>query len=225
MLNNDLNQWYTDGEGQLTGIGDGEYKIQVATPYTLWCPTPAAASVELSLECKLETPNSAMLVAGHAQCWQGEKGLLEQSRRGAYGDYAFGTLEMYTVGFNRTSHVTNETQPNASTANVRRIGGPEGAGYADVDLTVDTPEMKARWAAWNRSTLLCSVAEPASGIDTFYRYAIRFLDGAVELHLGDQMLLHVEDHKPSPLTHGYVAIRNMTPGATFRVRNIAIAEL
>lgn len=82
------------------------------------------------------------------------------------------------------------------------------------------PTRSAR--AWS---LLCSAYEPASGTDQYYRYRAVFETPKISLYLEDDLLLTVVDHKPDTLTGGHIAMRNMTPGGKYRIRNIQIKNI
>jgi len=220
----DLENWSADGKGAIERIAEGTWEVSVETPFTLWCPDAAAGSVEIRFENQVMVDNSAMLLLACARNWRGRP-LLQTPRAGGYNDYARGDMEAYTIGFNRASHVTRDVQPNASSANVRRIGGSGAEGFADVDLRDRSPEMMARWEKWNTWSLLCSACEPASGTDRYYCYRAVFESPKISLYLGDDLLLAVVDHKSDPLIGGHVAIRNMTPGGRYRIRNIEINDI
>jgi len=219
-----LENWSADGKGTIERIGDDEWEVSVETPFTLWCPDVAAGNVEITFENQVMVENSAMLLLASARNWRG-KSLPETPRAGEYNDYARGDMEAYTIGFNRAAHVTSDIQPNASSANVRRIGGPNAEQFADVDLRDRSPEMMARWQTWNTWSLLCSAYEPASGTDQYYRYRAVFETPKISLYLEDDLLLTVVDHKPDTLTGGHIAMRNMTPGGKYRIRNIQIKNI
>lgn len=219
-----LENWAADGKGAIEHIGEGEWEVSVESPHTLWCPDVAAGNVEVSFENRVMVENSAMLLIAGARNWRG-KPLQHTPREGVYNDYARGDMEAYTIGFNRASHVTNDIQPNASSANARRIGGREAHEFADVDLRDQSPAMMARWAQWNTWSLLCSAYEPASGTDVYYRYRAVFEKPKVSLYLGDDLLFTVVDHKADPLSGGHIAMRNMTPGGKYRIRNVVIKDI
>ncbi len=219
-----LKNWSADGKGTVERIGAGEWEVSVETPFTLWCPQAAPGNVEISFDNRVMVEDSAMLLIANARNWRG-KPLLETPRTGEYADYSHRDMECYTIGFNRAAHVSNDIQPNASTANVRRIGGEGALQFADVDLRVRTPEMMARWHAWNTFGLLCSAYEPASGTNTYYSYRAVFEQPKVSLYLGDNLLFTVVDHKPNPLCGGHIAIRNMTLGGKYRLKNLVIRDL
>lgn len=221
-MNADMTQWHPDGRGSVRRTAEGEYEVAVETPFTLWCPDPAPGDVEISFECRVQTANSAMLLMACARRWHDGGGVPGHPRTGEYATYAHGDLEMYTVGFNRTAHVAADVQPNAATANVRRIGGLRGVAHAGLDLSDRSPRMMARWRQWDEETLLCSAREPASGIDRFYHYRFAFTGRRITVDLDGQILLSVVDHLPDPLQGGYLAIRNMTPGAVYRIRKLSL---
>lgn len=217
-----LQHWLVDGRGEVCVIGLKEWEVCVESPLTLWCPQAATGGVEVRFEVNVLVENSAMLLLACARNWRGGE-LLHTARTGAYADYAFGDLTCYTIGFNRAGHVRNDRQPNATTVNVRRIGGPLGQVFAGIDLGDQSPAMLQRWRQWDAATLLGSAGEPSAGVGCYYSYRARFQPPAISFYLRDRLLLTVVDHQPSPLRGGYLAIRNMTPGARFRVRSLDIA--
>ena len=217
----DLTTWRRDGQGGVSDLGAGAFGVEVVSPITLWCPQPLEeGGCEIAFDCCLNTAGSAMLLILCARAWRGNSAFLEHPRSGAYADYAYGDLEMYTVGFNRAQHVSNDVQPNASTVNVRRIGGSTGVAFAQLDLADRSPEMMQRWQAWDDATRLGSALEPAAGVGRYHRYRFRKFDAQILIDVNGTPLLTASDPHPRPLDGGHWAIRNMTPGASFRVRSI-----
>lgn len=221
----DLTAWYMDGKGTIRSLAEGEFEVTVETPCTLWCPTPAEGDVTFSFDCAVDAEKSAMLFLSCARNWQGNE-LFPGERTGHYEDYSIGELELYTVGFNRTAHVTNENQPNASTANIRRIGG-EGnfQKYPQSRVRPDGKLNLPVWNEWNRVSNLASAGEKHSGIGTYFHYDFTFERPLIRLSVEGEDMLTVVDHKPEPLQGGHYAIRNMTPGGVFRLRNFSVAAV
>jgi len=147
MVNLNLADWIADGVGTLATIGAAEYEVTVETPYTLWCPDPVDDDATFSFDCAVLTPNSAMLFLACARNWQGNA-FFDGTCTGNYEDYSIGVLESYTIGFNRAAHVTNENQPNASTANVRRIGGAANHGRFP-SAKLRSPSGELNLSLWN----------------------------------------------------------------------------
>jgi hypothetical protein len=221
--NLDLQTWKPDGEGGVLSPADGEFEVSVHTPFTLWCRTPVPADFEIAFECHLQTPNAAMLLMACARDWRGGD-FLRAKRRGDYDEYNAGALEMYTLGFNRTGNVSDEVQPNASTANLRRIGGPHFTQYQGLSLANRDEAAMRLWHEWDRASLLASVREFASGTDRFFSYRVRFHHPKITFALQGEELFTVVDHRAEPLRGGYVGLRCMTPGARYRLRNLRIAD-
>jgi len=222
--NTDLAQWKPEGRGTIDAMPDGGWEVHVETPFTLWCPDEAPGDVEISFENQVMVENSAMLLIAGARNWRG-KPLMETERTGQYDDYARRDMESYTIGFNRAAHVTDDIQPNASSANVRRIGGAVAQDFAGISPADKSPEGQKRWWQWDTTTRLVSAREPASGTDRYYRYTARFERPRISLYLEDELLFTVVDHRPEPLQGGFIAIRNMTSGGAYRIRNIEIRDL
>jgi hypothetical protein len=120
---------------------------------------------------------------------------LRANRRGDYDEYNAGTLEMYTLGFNRTGNVTDEIQPNASTANLRRIGGPHFTQYQGLSLANRDEAAMRCWHEWDRASLLASVREFASGTDRFLSYRVRFHQPKITFALQGEELFTIVDHR------------------------------
>lgn len=220
-MNANLAQWIPDGRGVVRTIGEREFEVRVETPFTLWCPDEAAGSFRLAFDCQVCSADSAMLVLAGARAWRGAAPVLRAPRTGRYDDYATGDLELYTIGFNRTGHVRDTAQPNASTANVRRIGGARSAGYSGARFRLGQPDADlALWREWDALTLLASAREFASGTAGYLHYEFRFEPPRIRMFLEGQELLAVVDHLPGPLAGGAFGLRNMTPGAAFRIRNL-----
>ena len=224
MYELDLLKWKPDGQGTVERVGDTEYEAHVQTPLTLWCPTPAAGDVEIEFDCQVTVANSAMLLFLCARNWRGPA-LLETTRQGEYPDYSSRDMACYTIGFNRAAHVTTDVQPNASTANVRRLGGPDALEFAGVSLRDRSAEAMARWHRWDTHSLLCSVREHASGLGRYYHYCFRSAAPRLTMELEGEELFSVVDHRPDPLAGGCLGLRNMTPGGGYRVRNLVIRDV
>lgn len=223
MGNIDLEAWKPDGVGRVLRRGE-EYSVSLATPFTLWSPTPAEGDFEIAFECHLKTPNAAMLLMACAHNWRG--GDFNQTPRGGdYDDYNAGDLEMYTLGFNRTGNVTDDMQPNASTANLRRIGGAEFLKFKGNTLAQKNETTMKLWREWNQTSLLASVREFASGTDRFYAYRARFERPQITFTVEDKELFTVVDHRAAPLCGGYFGLRCMTPGAEYFVRGLDLKLL
>ncbi len=217
---NDVVQWPCDGQGCVHSLGQGAWRIEIESPFTLWYPVSFDDDIDVSFYCTLHTENSAMLILACAQAWRGDGSILDRHRSGDYKEYAYGDLEMYSVGFNRTSHVSNDRQPNASSLNVRRIGGLAHQRFADLTLKNQSDAAREQWRRWDRATLLCSVSEPLSGVGKPLHYRMRFSQGCISVSLQGQPLVTVNDHHPCPLSGGLFAIRNMTPGACFEFHDL-----
>ncbi len=220
-----LTHWKQDGRGAIESVGEDEFEVCVETPFTLWCPDEVSGAFRLSFDCWVRARDSAMLLMACARSWRGKR-LLEVERAGEYDEYRAGDMELYTVGFNRTGHVSSAIQPNASTANVRRIGGPDCTAFAGnkEGLGTASPDME-RWRCWNTHSLLASAREFASGTDRYFHYEFLFQAPKIVMHLEGEELLTVVDHKPNPLAGGVFGLRNMTPGGIYRVKNIGVEKL
>jgi hypothetical protein len=223
MINSDLTRWHAEGDGSIAPNADDSFTMHVGSPYTLWYPESIDGDARYCFDCAVDTPNSAMLFFACARNWQGD-GFFASPRSGHYEDYSINALESYTIGFNRASHVTNECQPNASTANVRRIGGAANhQKYPAAKLRPGGEINLPLWREWNRTSNLASAREHDSGLDQFFHYEFVFVAPYIRLFVEGEELLTVIDHKADPLQGGYFGIRNMTPGATCRLRNFSVA--
>ncbi|MHC4873992.1 MAG: DUF1961 family protein [Planctomycetota bacterium] len=223
-MNFDLTTWIADGKGNVETIGEAEYKVTVETPHTLWCPEKAEGDVTLSFDCAVDAENSAMLFLACAENWKGEE-FFNGQRTGHYEDYSIGDLEIYTIGFNRTAHVTTENQPNASTANVRRVGGE--SNYQKYPQSKVRPDGKINlpvWKEWNQVSNLASAGEKHSGLGKYFHYDFTFEKPYIRLFVEGEEMLTVVDHKPNPLQGGYYAMRNMTPGGVYRIKNFGVKK-
>ena len=221
-MNTDLTTWIAEGDGSIAATPDGSYEMRVGTPYTLWHPEPVDGPACFSFRCSVLTPNSAMLFFACARDWQGHA-FFGDTRSGDYAEYNSGTLESYTVGFNRAAHVTNDDQPNASTANVRRLGGELSFGRFQPEQMRPNGELDLPvWREWNCHTNLASAREHASGLDRFFHYEFVFYRPYIRLFVEGEELLTVIDHRPNPLAGGYFGIRNMTPGAHCRLKDFTV---
>lgn len=220
-FNFDLQSWRQDGAGRVLGLSPGELEVEAQTPFTLWSPSPLPDSFEFAFECSVVTPHSAMLVMACARDWRGGD-LLGAPRSGDYAEYNASDLEMYTLGFNRTGQVSNDVQPNASSVNLRRIGGPDFLQYHDLTLAEKNDTMMRKWHDWDSTSLICSVREFASGTDCFFSYRLRSAPPKITWHLEGEELFAANDHRPEALRGGFLALRCMTPGGRFRVRNLSL---
>lgn len=220
----DLARWTPEGAGSVAITGAGQWEVSVASPLTLWCPTRAGGDVAISFQLQLLTPGSAMLLLACADAWRGPP-LLQARRDGSYDDYAFGDLRLYTIGFNRTGHVGDDVQANASTANLRRLGGPEHVRFRGVSAADHSPAGLARWRQWDQASLLASVREPAAALDSFRHYRFEFHRPRITFLLDGQKIFEVIDHHPEPLQGGHIGIRNMTPGARYRLRQLRVEAI
>lgn len=221
MMNFNLNleELKLDGEGRVLHRGKGESDVEVETPMTLCCPTPSAGDFEIAFDCRLGAPNSVMLLMACARDWHGGD-LLNTQRNGDYDEYNSGELEMYTLGFNRTGNVTDEVQPNASSANLRRIGGPDFMKYKNLSLANKDEATMKLWKEWNMISLLASVREFASGTDRFFSYRAWFEHPGIFFEVEGEELFTVVDHRALALRGGYFGLRCMTVGAEYSVRNL-----
>jgi len=72
---------------------------------------------------------------------------------------------------------------------------------------------------------LASAREPFSGVDRYFHYDFTFEQPCIKLCVEGDECLTVVDHKPDPLQGGYFGIRNMTPGAIYRFRDLTVAPV
>jgi len=218
----DLTEWKREGRGTIASLAEGGVEVRVETPLTLWCPQRLTGAFRFRFACHLTTPNSAMLAMLCARAWRGPD-LLAAERGGAYDEYSCQDLEMYTVGFNRTGNVSNQIQPNASMANIRRIGGPGHTRYTSGAMRLGTDSTNwDLWNEWNTRSLLASAREFVAGTHGHIEYELRSDPPRLSLIENSEEVLTVVDHQPPPLVGGYVALRCMTPGACFRIRGDAV---
>ena len=217
----DLASWVREGLGTVTPLAEGGWEVVAASPLTLWCPTPLDGDATFSFACQVLTPGAAMLCLACARATDG--GPFFTPRTGAYDEYRAGRLEMYSIGFNRHGVVADSVQPNASSANVRRIGGHDHHRFTAGHDRLGTADANLdAWQDWDTATLLASVREFASGTDRFLRYALAFQRPRITLLLEDEPLLSVVDHRPAPLHGGCFALRCMTPGGRCRLREVQL---
>jgi hypothetical protein len=222
-FNTQLENWLPEGAGTVLSQGE-EYSVSLAGPLTLWCPTPEPGNFEISFECHLKTAGAAMLLMACARNWRGGE-FNGTPRNGDYDDYNAGNLEMYTLGFNRTGNVSNDTQPNASTANLRRIGGAGFSRFKGNSLAHKDEATRRLWQEWDLRSLLAGVREFASGTERFFTYRARFECPKIVFAVDGEELFTVIDHSATPLCGGYFGLRCMTPGARYSVRRLSIRSL
>ncbi|MHC4874071.1 MAG: DUF1961 family protein [Planctomycetota bacterium] len=225
-MNYDLTNWKSDGKGTVTKIADSEFEVTVETPFTLWSPDEIKSDVKFSFDCNVTAPNSAMLFIAQAKTWNDSAPANKAELAGAYDDYNSGDYEMYTVGFNRTGHVTTDIQPNASTSNIRRIGGQDFKRFSSdkMKMGTDNADM-VLWNEWDLTSLMGSACEFASGTNNYFHYDFIFTKPKISVHLEGTELFTLIDHRPNPLQGGCWAIRNMTPGGSYLIKGITAEEI
>jgi hypothetical protein len=217
----DLTTWVREGQGTVTPLAEGGWEVAATTPFTLWCPTPLAGAAVFSFSCQVLTPETAMLCLACARATDG--GPFFVPRTGAYDEYRAGRLEMYSVGFSRQGLVSDTVQPNAGTANLRRIGGAGQRHFtADRDRLGTATADLAAWQDWDTATLLASVREAAAATDRPRRYSLTCRCPRLTLAMDGEPLCTVVDHRPEPLHGGHFAVRCMTPGGRCLLRDLSL---
>ncbi|MBM4078975.1 MAG: hypothetical protein FJ278_04680, partial [Planctomycetes bacterium] len=196
--------WILDGEAELTVAGEGELKVTATKQMALWCPKVFEGRVTVEFDCLVPEPKTKLLLLVHGHGTDGTP-IREWTRDGTYDEYNARRMEVYSIAFNRGSHISDNLGDQM--ANVRRIGGKDFAPYTSESFR---QKGQAFWNEWNTRSLVGACLEPARGTGKHLRYRVTLDPPRILLEVEGAPFGELVDHRPNPLTKGSVGFRCMT---------------
>lgn len=214
-------EWILDGEAELSVLGEYEIKLSTAEAkqMTLWRPRVYEGKVEIEFDCLVPEDGTKLLLLVYGHGSDGTP-VWGWKRDGLYDGYNCERMEVYTIAFNRGAHVGKKLGDQL--ANVRRIGGPEFAEYTTANFRKHAKEGRAFWEKWNSHSLLGGAREPVSGTGKYLHHRIIVAPPHIIMEVEGAAFADIVDHRAKPLSKGAIALRCMSAGRAFRIKNLVI---
>ena len=216
------NDWILDGPAELTVRGEHELEILAIGPMALWCPQVYKGTVAVEFDCTVPDGGTKLLLLLHGHGSDGTP-VSGWERDGSYDGYNAGRMELYSLAFNRGSHISDRLGDQL--ANVRRIGGPQFAIYTAENFRKHGQQSQAFWNEWNVKSLLGAGLEPDQGLNKRLHHRMSIDPPTLQMAVNGTPFTQVVDHRAEPLRKGSIGFRCMSRGKRFVLENVRIETL